>query len=108
MTQEEYAQQAQEMYDAPFDNTTIAGQKFNVGDIVKIVNPTSWFSKKSVEEDKDMLFEIEYSYQQKYGHMSMSNAHTERHLNQYSLIRVHDGSSTAWYDGEELKLNNND
>lgn len=71
------------------------GQKFRIGERVRIVNPQSWFAKREIGN----VFTVEYSYHQKYPEMSDG----DRNKREYAL-RGKDGNSTAWYDEEELEL----
>jgi hypothetical protein len=77
---------------------TPEGQKFHIGEIVKISKPNSWFSEISFEKDKERLYEIEYSYTQKYG-----GSH-ERSKKQYCLKHLFEDNSSAWYYESELEL----
>ena len=71
---------------------TLKGQKFHIGEIVRISNPQSWFAE---EYTPDQLFQIEYSYAQKYGGDDVK---------QYSLKHLFEDDSSSWYDEEELEL----
>ena len=74
------------------------GQKFYRGDIVKIDNPMSWYSKAYYKKDKDRLYEIEHSYHQKFG------SEEEEDFKLYSLNHLWEKNSSAWYHEDELKL----
>jgi hypothetical protein len=75
------------------------GQKFHIGEIVRISNPESWFSKMSVDADKERLYEIQYSYFQKYG------GDQAQQTKSYSLKHLFEKNSSAWYEEAELELN---
>lgn len=84
-----YAQMAKLMSQIPPSKETPPGQKFHIGEIVKIANPKSWFAK----DREGKLATIEYTYEQKYGCGNVK---------QYSLI--FDFGSSAWYNETELEL----
>ncbi len=94
MSREEYAMIASLMSKIPPKKETPKGQKFHIGEIVRITNPKSWFAK----EYKDKLFQIEYSYCQKYG------SSDDRQKKQYSLIHLFEDSKSSWYDESELTV----
>lgn len=98
MDRETYAMMAKMMSQIPPKEETPEGQKFHIGEIVKIARPTHWFSQMSFDEDKERLYQIQYSYQQKYGGSS------ERNLKQYSLKHLFEDNSSSWYDEESLEL----
>lgn len=98
MNREEYTMMVELKNKIPAQEETPDGQKFHIGEIVKIANPSSWFAKDSFEEDKERLYQIQYSYKQKYGG-SMSH-----HTKTYSLEHLFEDNSSAWYDEEELEL----
>lgn len=77
---------------------TPIGQKFNIGDVVKISNPKSWFSQTSYEKDPERLYEIEYSYFQKYG------GDEELQTKRYSLKHLFEDNASSWYSESELEL----
>ena len=95
MNREEYEIMAKMMYKIPPKSETPEGQKFHIGEIVKIVKPKSWFSASSYNFNKDLLYEIEYSYAQKYGGYN---------TRQYSLKHLFENNSSSWYDEDELEL----
>lgn len=82
----------------PPKSKTPQGQKFNIGEIVKIVNPINWFSQESFEEDKERLFEIEFSYYQKY------DGADDEYKKLYSLKHLFEDDESAWYNEDELEL----
>lgn len=84
----------------PPTQETPEGQKFHIGEIVKISNPESWFSEMSHAEDQDRLFEVQYSYNQKYRQGQDGRNST----GSYSLKHLFEDNSSAWYDAEELEL----
>lgn len=96
MNREEYEAIASRLASRPPDPHHADGQRFRIGDRVKIVNPQSWFSKKALGK----IFVVEYSYHQKYPEMS----DRDRHKRTYSLRSVDDGNRTSWYDEEELEI----
>lgn len=77
---------------------TPEGQKFHIGEIVKISKPNTWFSQNSFLKDKERLYEIEYSYTQKYG------GSDEISKKQYCLKHLFEDNSSAWYYESELEL----
>lgn len=104
MNRAEYIRQVQEMNQLPPSQERPEGQKFNIGDIVRIANPLNWYSKKYTP---DQLFKVEYSYLQKYGtpyQISIANLPPNDRKPQYSLIHLFENNSSAWYDEEELEL----
>ena len=101
MNYKEYEVEAKRLYNKPPNTETPKEQKFKIGEIVKIVNPNSWFSRKSFDEDIDRLYQIEYSYYQKFG------GSQERNKKEYSLKHLFEDNSSAWYDEEELELAEN-
>lgn len=86
------------MSQIPPKKETPEEQKFHIGEIVKIARPNSWFSKLSFEESKERLYQIEYSYFQKYG------GGMRHHYNSYSLKHLFEDNSSSWYDENELEL----
>lgn len=86
----EYEQQAKELYAKPPSTDMLYGQKFTIGDKVKIVKGNSWFAKEKIGEKAT----IEYSYSQKYG---------GKDINSYCLNFSNEGTS-SWYDTDELEL----
>lgn len=82
----------------PPKTETPTGQKFHIGEIVKIIKPNSWFSRERFEKNKEQLYQIEYSFSQKYG------GSEERQKKEYSLKCIGEGGTTAWYDESELEL----
>lgn len=98
MTQEDYKMMAELMQKVPPQKETPEGQKFHIGEIVKITKPSSWFSEKSFDKDGERLYQIEYSYSQKYG------GSEDRHKNQYSLKHLFENNTSAWHYGSELTL----
>ena len=95
MDRETYAKMAELMSKVPPKKETPKGQKFHIGEIVKISRPSSWFAKNSFEESKDRLYQIQYSYKQKYGGEDIKS---------YSLKHLFEDNSSSWYDEEELEL----
>lgn len=98
MNTETYSRMANLISQIPPKESTPKGQKFHIGDIVKITRPKSWFSKRSVEENKERLYQIRYSYTQKFG------GSMEHHNNSYSLKHLFEDNSSSWYDADELEL----
>jgi hypothetical protein len=98
MNQEEYALMAHYRNQIPAKEETPKGQKFHIGEIVKISKPSSWFSKDSFQKDKCRLYQIEYSYSQKYRGSSFDPKP------QYSLKHLFEDNTSAWYDESELSL----
>lgn len=94
----EYKMMAELMSKVPPQKETPPGQKFHIGEIVRISRPESWFSKMSVDTDKERLYEIQYSYFQKYG------GDEERQTKSYSLKHLFEKNSSAWYEETELEL----
>lgn len=94
MNKEEYRIIANLMNKIPPKNETPEGQKFHIGEIVKISTPKSWFAKEKIGK----LFQIEYSYSQKYGGSDY------RSKNEYSLKHLFEDNSSAWYNVHELEL----
>ena len=86
---------AELMQKVPPKSETPNGQKFHIGEIVRISNPLNWHSKRYT---KDQLFEVQYSFSQKYGRSD------ERKKKQYSLKHLFEENSSAWYDEAELEL----
>ena len=98
MDRQEYAMMAELMSKVPAKQETPKGQKFHIGEIVKISRPSSWFAKDSFEEGKDRLYQVQYSYKQKY------DGGMEHHIKTYSLKHLFEDNSSAWYDESELEL----
>jgi hypothetical protein len=98
MDREEYAMMANLRSQIPPKKDTPEGQKFHIGEIVRISKPGSWFSQDSFEKDKERLYEIQYSYYQKYG------GDKERRTKSYSLKHLFEDNSSAWYEESELEL----
>lgn len=98
MNREDYKMVAELMQKVPPKKETPDGQKFHIGEIVKIVTSSSWFSERSFKEDKERLYQIQYSYSQKYGGTN------DRNIKQYSLKHLFEDNSSAWYDEEALEL----
>jgi len=94
----EYTMMAELMSKVPPKKETPPGQKFHIGEIVRISKPGSWFSQDSFEKDKERLYEIQYSYFQKYG------GDEERQTKNYSLKHLFEKNSSAWYEETELEL----
>ena len=86
---------AELMLKVPPKNETPNGQKFHIGEIVRISNPLNWYSQRY---SKEQFFEVQYSYSQKYG------GSDERSKKQYSLKHLFEDNSSAWYDEDELEL----
>ena len=98
MDRETYKMMAELMHKVPPQKETPEGQKFHIGEIVRISKPNSWFAKDSFEKSEYRLYQIEYSYKQKYG------GGMEHHTKTYSLKHLFEDNSSAWYDEEELEL----
>lgn len=88
---------AQVIHSLPCDTTHPEGQRFKIGDVVKIASPQSWFAKAEVGQ----VFRVRYSYYQKYGWM---NGYAEEDKHSYSLTHCATNVSSAWYYEEELEL----
>ena len=86
------------MSKVPPKKETPKGQKFHIGEIVKISNPSSWFSKNSFEKNKERLYKIQYIYKQKFG------GNMDRYIKEYSLKHLFEDNSSSWYDENELEL----
>jgi len=97
MGRETYSYISKLMGKIPANKKTPIGQKFHIGEIVKISNPNSWFAENSFNKDKERLYEIEYSYDQKYGGGG-------RGIEIYSLKHLFEDNSSSWYDESELEL----
>lgn len=95
MDRETYKMMAELMLKVPPKPETPEGQKFHIGEIVRIGNANSWFAKRYTPEQ---LFEIQYSYVQKYG------GSDDRNKKQYSLKHLFEDNSSAWFDESELEL----
>lgn len=91
---EDYRIIAELMSKIPPKKETPEGQKFHIGEIVKISNPKSWFAEEYINK----LFQIEYSYSQQYG------GDDYRSKNEYSLKHLFEENSSAWYNDHELEL----
>jgi hypothetical protein len=98
MDRETYTMMAELMLKVPPKSETPEGQKFHIGEIVRISKPNSWFSQNSFEKDKERLYQIQYSYNQKYG------GSYERNKKQYSLKHLFEDNSSSWYDESKLEL----
>ena len=88
MDRETYALMAHFRSQIPAKKETLPGQKFHIREIVKCNNPR-W------SNDKDGLYEIQYTYAQKYGGDDIKN---------YSLKHLFEDNSSSWYDESELEL----
>lgn len=88
MNREEYRMMARMQSQIPPKQETPEGQKFHIGEVVKISN----------EKDKDRLYEIQYSYKQKY------RGGMPHHINSYSLKHLFEENSSSWYRGDDLEL----
>jgi hypothetical protein len=95
MDRKEYTMMADLMLKVPPQKETPDGQKFHIGEIVRISNPLNWYSQRYT---KKQLFEVQYSYTQKYG------GSDERNKKQYSLKQLGKDISSAWHDENELEL----
>jgi hypothetical protein len=98
MDRETYKMMADLMQKVPPKKETPEGQKFHIGEIVKISKPSSWFAEISVNKDKERLYQVEYSYSQKYG------GSDDRSKQQYSLKDLFENNSSSWYNESELEL----
>lgn len=98
MDRETYKKMAELMSQIPPKEETPKGQKFHIGEIVKITRPGTWYSQMSFNEDKERLYQIQYSYYQKY------DGSSERNKNQYSLKHLFEDNSSSWYYDSELEL----
>jgi len=58
MNREEYTIAVSLMNQIPPKEETPEGQKFHIGEIVRISNPESWFSEISFDKDKARLYQI--------------------------------------------------
>jgi hypothetical protein len=95
MDKKYYKMMLELMSKIPPQNETPEGQKFHIGEIVKISRPQTWFSQRSVKEDKARLYQIQYSYKQQYGGDDIKS---------YSLNHLFEKNSSAWYNESELEL----
>lgn len=89
MNREEYAMVANLMSKVPPKTETPVGQKFNIGEIVKCTRPMMF------TENKDGLYQVQYSYSQKYGGSDVKS---------YSLKHLFEDNSSSWYDEDSLIL----
>lgn len=95
MNKTEYYKAALSLSKRQPDTDTPPGQKFHIGDIVRIVNPINWYAR---QYDPSQLFKIEYSYYQKYGGTLSIG------VKEYSLKHLFENNSSAWYIEDELEL----
>lgn len=95
MMREAYTIMAELMLKVPPKSETPEGQKFHIGEIVRIGNANSWFAKRYTP---DQLFEIQYSYTQKYG------GSDDISKKKYCLKHLFEDNSSAWFDESELEL----
>lgn len=92
MNWEEYEMMAHLQSQIPPKQETPKGQKFHIGEIVKCKNP------KLPIKDKNLLYQIEYSYFQKYG------GDQEQQTKDYSLKHLFEKNSSAWHHESNLEL----
>ena len=95
MNREEYKMMAELILKVPPKTETPDGQKFHIGEIVRIANPKNWYAKRF---KPNQLFQIKYSYAQKYGSLN------ETSKNEYSLKHLFEDNSSSWYNEIELEL----
>jgi hypothetical protein len=89
MDREEYKMMVDLQNKIPPQQETPEGQKFHIGEIVKCNTPR-WFVG-----DKKGLYEIQYSYKQKFGGEDIKS---------YSLKHLFENNQSSWYDESELEL----
>jgi hypothetical protein len=79
---------------------TPEGQKFHIGEIVRITNPKRrFYVEQGFPKDTNFIYEIQYSYYQKYG------GNKEKLTKEYSLKHLfEEGGETSWYDENDLEL----
>lgn len=99
MDYNEYEMMARLTHEIPPKQETPKGQKFHIGEIVKIIDDKNHPCR---ENTKDKLAKIEYSYAQKY--RQKSEIHLEHDLTTYSLIHLWEDNSSAWWDEDQLEL----
>lgn len=95
MDREEYRAAALALSKRPPSLEHPTGQKFRIGETVRITNPQSWFAKRRIGQ----LFIVAYSYWQKFP--SAGNKDKDRRT--YALISTIDGDTTSWYEEGELE-----
>ena len=93
MDRAEYTMMVQLKNKMPPNKETPVGQKFHIGEIVKIID-----CRDRDDECEGKLAEIEYSYKQKY------NGTMPHHIRSYSLIHLWEDNGSAWWDEEQLEL----
>ncbi len=77
------------------------GQKFRIGDIVRITDPKSWFAKTV----KGQLFEVQYSDDERCGHKDEDSEATVYESGMsYGLRNLATGRENAWYKEHEFTL----
>lgn len=92
MTQEEYTKKAIELSLKPPSTDMLYGQKFTIGDRVKIIKANSWFTKEQLVKEAI----VKYSYSQKYGGKDVKSY----------CLKFFDGETSSWYDEDELEIVN--
>jgi hypothetical protein len=94
MDREEYAMVCKMLSQRPPIKATPPGQKFHTGEIVRITNPLSWFSKEYANKKK-YLFEVIASHSQQYG---------GDNIEEYTLRHLWEENESSWYWEDELTL----
>ena len=92
MDRQEYAMMVGLKYLIPPQKETPKGQKFAIGEIVKIIDVQNHPCRLDSE---DKMAEIQYSYSQKYG---------DDDVKSYSLKHLWENNSSSWWDEEQLEL----
>lgn len=120
MNREQYHGAVMELYKKPPMKETPNGQKFNIGDRVKIIEgfwgdeiiegvpKEGGFTKSGFlipprEHEKGKEAVIEYSYYQKYGNHDRKPSPNNPNLKQY-CIKFDDGNCSSWWDEHNLVL----
>ena len=92
MDRQEYAMMVGLKNQIPPKKETPKGQKFHIGEIVKIIDVQN--HPCSLDSEGKMA-EIQYSYSQKYG---------DDDVKSYSLKHLWENNSSAWWDEDQLEL----
>lgn len=98
MDRESYTLLLHYMNQIPPNKKTPEGQEFHIGEIVKISNPNTWFSKSSFKKDKSRLYQIVSSYSQQYRNSEFDPRP------QYTLKHLFEDNESSWYSESELEL----
>ena len=95
MNRQEYAMMAELKHKIPPKKETPKGQKFHIGEIVRIVDIQNHPCRT---EKEGKLAEIQYSYAQKY------EGSMPHHIKSYSLKHLWEDNSSAWWEECQLEL----